>query len=44
MKITNNYSFKVNKDGSCTVRNHGMFCAIISEGIEKAKSIFLETE
>lgn len=43
MKIANNYTFKQNKDGSVTVYNHGMFCAIIDEGMGRAKRIFLET-
>jgi hypothetical protein len=41
--LTCNYRFKQNKDGSVTVYNHGMFCAIIEEGIDRAKRIFLET-
>lgn len=42
--MTNNYTFKQNKDDSVTVYNHGHFCAIIAEGMERAKRIFLYTE
>lgn len=34
------YVYKVNPDKSCTVTRMGLFCAVIEEGIEKAKKIF----